>query len=231
MANNEVSAGRWAGRNGPWLATRSGERWYFVDCVPEDVVVSDVAYALAHQNRFNGHAPYNVAVHSMRTADIVIALGHPEHELSALTHDGHEAYVGDVVSPLKRLLPGFKEIEHLNASVVRTAFGVPIELPDVVVSADALALEEESRAYFRNHEEWGLPPAAHNLPEELGAPANLRGNDLADFVLRERPEAQARVVRTRERAIALYWYKRFYEAVRRAGVTLRSRDLEIHGAW
>lgn len=227
----ELRRARWAGRKGPWIATRSGERWYFVDCVPEDVVVADVAYSLAHQNRFNGHAPINVAVHSMRVADIVIALGHPEHELSALTHDGHEGYFGDVVSPIKRLIPEIGKLEDANARVVRTAFGVPVELPDVVVSADALALEEESRAYFSNHAEWGLPPAGHVLPEELGAPAHLRGNDLVDFVLRERPEAQARVVRTRERAIALYWHQRFYQAVKRAGVSLRARDLLIHGAW
>ena len=58
------------------------------------------------------------------------------------------------------------KLEDANARVVRTAFGVPVELPDVVVSADALALEEESRAYFSNHAEWGLPPAGHE-PEAL----------------------------------------------------------------
>jgi hypothetical protein len=59
----------------------------------------EIAWALAHINRFNGHLikPVSVAKHSIALSLLVTQ----EHRVRALLHDASEAVLGDVVKPLK----------------------------------------------------------------------------------------------------------------------------------
>lgn len=64
--------------------------------------VGVIAHALANTCRFNGHTKrfYSVAEHSLRVCNLV-----PDrYKLQALLHNAAEAYVGDVVTPLGRML-------------------------------------------------------------------------------------------------------------------------------
>lgn len=133
----------------PFIATRSG-RWHFECPQPEDVDLADIAFALAHTHRFLGHAgAYSVASHSLHVARIVTEqLGRPELALEALLHDAHEAYVGDVSAPLKRLLPDYCALERMTERVVRRAFGLGETMSDEVRRADVMALEDEAAAFF-----------------------------------------------------------------------------------
>lgn len=66
---------------------------------PEDIDIEDIAHSLAHMLRFNGHLKHQISVarHSCLVSDLV-----PEHlALPALLHDAHEAYLGDIVRPVK----------------------------------------------------------------------------------------------------------------------------------
>ena len=89
------------------------------------VCIEDIAHALAYTNRFGGHAKgaYTVAQHCVRASRIA------EHgdKLWALMHDAPEAYMGDLVSPLKRLdtiRPAWHALEHEWDTVVRSLFGI-----------------------------------------------------------------------------------------------------------
>jgi len=76
----------------PGINTRSGH------------LVPEIAHSLAQINRFTGHCkrPYSVAEHSLLVADLARLDGAPPLvQLAALMHDAHEAYVGDVASPIK----------------------------------------------------------------------------------------------------------------------------------
>ena len=70
----------------------------------DEVVIEDIAHHLACTNRYNGAAsePYSVAQHSVKCAWFALAcdLG-PRVMLGCLMHDAQEAYLGDVVSPIK----------------------------------------------------------------------------------------------------------------------------------
>ena len=75
--------------------------------------IADIAHHLALTNRFNGatFTPYSVAQHCCVVADILVAQKQtPLMVLRGLLHDAHEAYVGDVTSPVKLHLFGGPEI-------------------------------------------------------------------------------------------------------------------------
>lgn len=118
----------------------------------EDICVEDIAHALSQIIRFTGHAkvPYSVAQHSLLVAEIAP----PEHRLWALLHDASEAYLGDVASPLKTLLPQYRELEEKFQKVIAGRFGLPWPIPEEVKHADRVALMTEKRDLLLVQHEW-----------------------------------------------------------------------------
>lgn len=108
-------------RTGDWMITFTGRKYWPLDPRADEVCIDDIATALAHQGRYNGHGRhfYSVAQHSAELARWFMAKG--DHPLArwALLHDAAEAYVGDVIRPLKKFLPGFAEIERLAGASPR----------------------------------------------------------------------------------------------------------------
>lgn len=89
-----------------WMTTASGLTFNLARPAAGDILIEDIAHHLAHINRFNGATcrPYSVAEHSiltMRIAAAVLGLRDPFGLLAALLHDAHEAYMGDLIQPLK----------------------------------------------------------------------------------------------------------------------------------
>lgn len=130
---------------GPYIQTYSGGRAYLLDPRPEDINLLDIAHALSNICRFGGHTRehYTVAAHSV----LVSTLCNEDNALLGLMHDATEAYVGDMVSPLKSALPGYKEIEKKWAAAIDVAFnfgGRMVDLPEDVKKADMLALAAEA---------------------------------------------------------------------------------------
>jgi hypothetical protein len=85
------------------IVTYSGQTVNLLDAKAESVNITDIAHALSHINRWNGHAasPYSVAAHSMGVAKHFVD---PVEKLAALLHDAHEAYLGDITKPMHRTL-------------------------------------------------------------------------------------------------------------------------------
>jgi len=87
--------------NRPFAQTHSGRRFPLINPSPDDVHWEDVAWALAHSNRYAGNAGvYSVAQHSILVAYALPA----EHELHGLLHDAHEFVIGDMTRPTKMAL-------------------------------------------------------------------------------------------------------------------------------
>ena len=103
-----------AGRMGGYILTFTGIRFWPLDPRPEDVCPVDIAHALAAKARFGGHTKrvYNVAAHSLRVANMAQVMAEKEHEdgklafAYGLIHDGNEAYLPDIPSPLKPFSEG-----------------------------------------------------------------------------------------------------------------------------
>lgn len=123
------------------IRTVSGQYVNIADPDPETIRIEDIAHALSQLPRFGGHLPrfYSVAQHCMACAELVA----PEHKLQALLHDASEAYLLDVPSPLKALLPEYQKLEARFMELIAKKFGFGWPLAEEVKGADRAMLEQE----------------------------------------------------------------------------------------
>lgn len=128
------------------IQLRSGALFSVLEPDPSVITLLDVAVSLARQARYTGHTTssscrtcwgtgvysalrvwhacgcdvpghvggYSVAEHSVWVSRVVA----PGHEREALLHDAAEAFLSDVVSPIKHL-PGFERFRELEVGVER----------------------------------------------------------------------------------------------------------------
>ena len=129
--------------NMPAVSTRSGRRVALLNPSPSQIAIGDIAHGLAHQCRFNGQTNkfYSVAQHSVLVASILPR----ELRLAGLLHDASEAYLGDIVQPLKELLPDYQAIETKFCEVLGTRFNVDLQPNDAIKHADLVVLATERR--------------------------------------------------------------------------------------
>ena len=129
----------------PYIRTFSGHR-FDVKPTPDQVYLEDIAVALSRLPRFMGHStfPYSVAAHCL----YVCALSPPRLKLQALFHDASEAYIGDMPSPFKALMPDYKKVEEDIMVAVAERFGFTLPIDPLVKSADQYALYKERMELF-----------------------------------------------------------------------------------
>lgn len=92
-----------------WLQTASGRCFDLLAPTPEMVdFIVDIPGALSRLARFTGHVeagPYSVAQHSVLGADAVLReTSRPDLAVAFLLHDAHEAYIGDIATPIAQAL-------------------------------------------------------------------------------------------------------------------------------
>lgn len=141
-----------------WINSAGGRKVDLRNPDPDAIDIIDIAHALSMICRFNGHVDkfYSVAEHCVVTSHLVPQEG--LLPLWALLHDAAEAYLGDVTSPLKALLPDYQSIEENFENILMKKFGIVGPKPAEVVSADRAALVLEAGELISEvHEEWRLP--------------------------------------------------------------------------
>jgi hypothetical protein len=145
----DLARGAGTQRLGDWMQTYTGLQFWPLDPRPGEVRAEDVARALSMQCRFNGHSEafYSVAQHSVHVSRLVP----PEDALWGLMHDAAEAYVGDMIRPIKT--PEFRAMEDGVLRAVASRFGLPWPAPPSVREADGAALATEARDLMK------APPA------------------------------------------------------------------------
>lgn len=124
----------------------------------EDVDIQDIAHSLSMQCRFAGHTRefYSVAQHSIRVSELVL----PEHALHALLHDATEAYVQDIIRPVKYepKMRGYLVLEERVWIVVAQHFGIGIDHLPCVELADKRVLKAEIEQFTKvphdKYHEW-----------------------------------------------------------------------------
>jgi len=106
-----------------WIRTYTGKRFDVFNIKLEDMCIEDIAHSLSMQCRYNGHVSefYSVAQHCVIVSRLCAAKG---LGLQGLLHDASEAYVGDVVGPIKQTLVNYIVVEELVHRAVEKKFGL-----------------------------------------------------------------------------------------------------------
>lgn len=141
------------------IRLRSGKYLDLANPKCDQFEFSDIAGGLSKICRFGGQIErwYSVAEHSYHCAMQAATDGLPvEVQRAVLLHDAAEAFVGDIVKPLKIMLPEYENIEDAIGSVIEDRFGVDfIAYQETVKEIDRAMLIAERRAMFsRDNVTW-----------------------------------------------------------------------------
>jgi hypothetical protein len=193
-------------RVGDWMETAFGHKFFPLDPRPEEVHLEDIAAHLARINRYNGAAKlecYSAAEHSVIMAFwLYREYGSEELAYQGLFHDAPEAYIGDMVRPLKRNMPAFVAAEAPVYDAIVEAFpilkkshgsgqqwnvhnmGDHYQLDDRVHDADNRILVDERRQAMRpSPNSWGID---HLEPLGVRIHGNSANEAEARFLAAER---------------------------------------------
>jgi hypothetical protein len=138
------------------VETQSGRYVNLLEPDPGTIVIEDIAHALSQICRYNGHTSRfdSVAEHAVFVSTRLKRKGYSAAvQMLGLHHDDHEAYIGDVVRPLKGLLgDAFTQLaDNMDAAIWEA-----LELPEWT---------EESHTNVKDADNWALfVEALHLLP-------------------------------------------------------------------
>lgn len=123
----------------------------------DNIRAEDIAHALSLLCRGGGHIRhfYSVGQHSMNCASEALARGWSSRVgLACLLHDASEAYISDIIRPVKKHLTNYLEIESMIMEAVLTHFGLG-------------TLTEEERRQVRQIDDEMLMYELHGLMPEI----------------------------------------------------------------
>ncbi len=144
---------------GNTIKVAAGHYVDLADPSPESIEIGTVAASLSKLCRFGCHCPrfYSVAEHCIHATALAVSEGFAGDALRAVfLHDAAEAYIGDVVKPLKVMLPDYAVVEQRMEKAVAESFGVDfVRWADTVKRFDRMMLKAEKLTLWPDdREEW-----------------------------------------------------------------------------
>ena len=120
------------------IRTFSGGKVVYKDMSQSEYTMRDITEGLASECRYAGQTKvkWNVLRHSLLVWELsYLCQDNPIIQLAALMHDAAEAFIKDIPSPLKSLLPDYKAVEkkvehHIWETVV--LYRLPMELKQFI---------------------------------------------------------------------------------------------------
>lgn len=168
-----------------WLQTNGGQAFDLLAPDPGVVSIEEIAHALAHQCRYNGHVRhhYSVAEHCVLVSQWLEAR-HGVRQLAAggLLHDAAEAYIGDLAAPVKLALPppaldAWRAIEEGVEGAICSALGVGqawLHDPRVKEADTRLLLDERAELMAPPPRPWPIARPPLGVRIEAYAPEEAR---------------------------------------------------------
>jgi len=161
---------------GAWMQTTTGKRFFPLDPRASEVCIQDISHALSNIGRFNGHTRrfYSVAQHS-----VLVSRYMPDHlKLLGLLHDATEAYIGDMIRPLKVYDEFFGDVEDGIWQAVKKHFGLEVSADDwaILKHWDNKLCAAEKRDLHPQSEFWsGMPECDEVLTITPWSPTYAKG--------------------------------------------------------
>ncbi len=116
---------------------------------PWSIDLNSIAHALSHICRYGGHCPkfYSVAEHSIHAMRLALFKSESAEVLRAvLMHDATEAFLGDIVRPLKLILPDYRAVEDNMEHAIAERFGIDFAIHKVKIKLyDNMMLKAEKK--------------------------------------------------------------------------------------
>lgn len=141
-------------KTGGFFTTYTGKNFNPITPTIDTINIQDIANALSNICRFGGHCNqfYSVAQHSV----FVSTLCDDEDALIGLLHDASEAYIGDMVRPLKYTdaMTPFREVENHISDLIVKKFSLKSHMTKSVKDADNLMVLSEANALFSPVPSW-----------------------------------------------------------------------------
>jgi len=153
-----------------WIGTHTGTKFWPLEPAASEVHIEDIAHSLARQCRFNGHCRgfYSVAEHSIEVSRHVPRA--KRFALWGLLHDAAEAYLSDLVRPIKaqchyqvptttmrsgHRLQTYRECEAQIQRCIADRFCLDFPIPTEVDDADnRMLVTERSQLFNENQPHW-----------------------------------------------------------------------------
>jgi len=131
----------------PFVTTYTGRKLNPLEPMAEDIVIEDIAHALACCNRFAGHARYPISV-AQHSLGVSLIPGVPA--LQGLLHDAAEAYLGDMTKWVKSTpeMAFFRECDDALQRLIFIKYGCPAVLDPAIEQADRLMVRYEYHLAF-----------------------------------------------------------------------------------
>lgn len=168
-------------RNGSWMQTYTGKKFWPLDPRPEEICIEDIAHALSLLCRYGGHCLrfYSVAEHSLH----VSSLCSQENKLWALLHDAAEAYLVDIPRPIKQYLPKYEQIENKLIVAIGDKFGLPsFDIPEEVKRVDnGMLICERDQIMSTPPGDWNVEDIGLNVKIECYSPEVAESLFLMEF--------------------------------------------------
>lgn len=140
--------------NHSYIQTFTGKRMYFDNPTESMFDIESIARGLSREGRFANQLKvfYSVAQHSCAIAKVIPLALHRMPEV--LLHDGTEAYLRDIASPIKSVLPDYHAIEKRMESVLFSAFKLQYPLDPLIKHYDLRMLVTEAEQLFVHTPDW-----------------------------------------------------------------------------
>lgn len=144
---------------GSQLRLRSGKYIDLLNPQIDQFTFSDIAGGLSNLCRYGGQCEpfYSVAEHSVHCAEVAQNDKLPLRVIQAVfMHDAAEAFCGDVIRSIKKIIKGYDEIEYSLVRLISEKFDVnPFSHHDAIKEIDNAMLFCEKRQLFSQDDvEW-----------------------------------------------------------------------------
>jgi len=132
------------------MTTFTGKQIDILHPTPNDIDIRDIAHGLSLLCRFSGQCDefYSVAEHSLLASSLV---DNVKNKKAALLHDAAEAYIGDLITPVKKIADFYRNVESKFNGCIKKALKIDPVFPSIIKDVDNRMFKLEVKHLLPNH--------------------------------------------------------------------------------